>query len=99
HDAESLRSLLNKNTAGQPVVVADGYCPSCGTAAPISEYLDCVKPFDGLVVLDDTQALGIFGHSAKGDRPYGRSGGGSLQHQGVRNGRVVLVSSLAKGFG
>jgi 8-amino-7-oxononanoate synthase len=52
-----------------------------------------------MVVIDDTQSLGIFGHSQGLRNPYGIGGGGSLQRQGVRDHRVVVVSSLAKAFG
>ena len=100
HDHQALRSLLKSTAAGyQPVVVADGFSPMRGSSAPVAAYLECVKPMGGLVVLDDTQALGIFGHSKATEQPYGKEGGGSLRRAGVRASRVVLVSSLAKAFG
>ena len=98
HDHRALRSLL-KSAAGKPVVVADGYSPLRGSSAPVAAYVECVKPMAGLVVIDDTQALGIFGHSQSTEQPYGKEGGGSLRRAGVRDGQVVVVSSLAKGFG
>lgn len=98
HDHRALSSLL-KTAAGKPVVVADGYSPLRGSSAPVAAYLECVKPMGGLVVIDDTQALGIFGHSPSTEQPYGNEGGGSLRRAGVRDGQVVVVSSLAKGFG
>jgi len=98
HDHRELRFLL-KNSAGKPVVVADGYSPLRGSSAPVAAYLECVKPAGGLVVIDDTQALGIFGHSQAREQPYGKAGGGSLCRAGVRDGRMVLVSSMAKAFG
>jgi len=98
HDHRELRSLLKKS-AGKPVVVADGYSPLRGSSAPVAAYLECVKPAGGLVVIDDTQALGIFGHSQTTEQPYGKEGGGSLCRAGVRDGRMVLVSSMAKAFG
>jgi 8-amino-7-oxononanoate synthase len=99
HDAAALRMLLRRFPGQRPVVVADGFCPGCGTSAPIAEYLDCVKSRDGLVVIDDTQALGIFGRSPGPFAPYGTGGGGSLQRAGLQDRRVVMVSSLAKAFG
>jgi 8-amino-7-oxononanoate synthase len=98
HDHRALGSLL-KNAPGKPVVVADGYNPLRGSSAPVAAYLECAKRMGGLVVLDDTQALGIFGHSQSKEQPYGNEGGGSLRRAGVRDDQVVLVSSLAKGFG
>jgi 8-amino-7-oxononanoate synthase len=82
-----------------PVVVADGFCPSCGTRAPIEAYLDVVRDRLGTLVIDDTQALGILGASPSARFPYGTGGGGSLRHAGVIDAAVIIVSSLAKAFG
>ena len=83
----------------RPLVVADGLCPGCGTLAPIRRYLDLAREFGGMLVLDDTQALGILGYSPGPQAPYGLGGGGSLRRHGVGATHVVLVGSLAKGFG
>jgi 8-amino-7-oxononanoate synthase len=83
----------------RPVVVTDGYVPGIARTAPLARYLDFVKARGGLVVVDDTQALGILGRSPGQGAPYGRGGGGSLRRFGVEDDRVVVVSSLAKAFG
>lgn len=99
HDAAALHALVAQDRhAGQrPIVLADGFCPSCGAAAPAAAYLSCVEPHRGLVVLDDTQALGMLGE--KPGAPYGRGGGGSLRWHGITSEAVLVGSSLAKGFG
>ena len=94
-----LRSLDQARDRRRPIVVADGFCPACGGPAPIAEYLEIARARGGLLVLDDTQALGILGHSPGRGDPYGRGGGGSLRHCGAGGPDVILVSSLAKGFG
>jgi 8-amino-7-oxononanoate synthase len=99
HDVRSLRAALDSTERRTPVVIADGYCPGCGVPAPLAEYLRCTAPLGGLVVIDDTQASGIFGRSTSVWAPYGKEGGGSLQRAGIRDHRVVVVSSLAKAFG
>jgi 8-amino-7-oxononanoate synthase len=100
HDAGALlRGMDQARRALPPVVVADGLCPACGMAAPIADYLEIVRARGGLLVLDDTQALGILGHSPGRDDPYGRGGGGSLRRFGATGPDVILVSSLAKAFG
>jgi 8-amino-7-oxononanoate synthase len=99
HDPQALRLLLAETANAKPVVVTDGYCPSCGATAPLSEYLACVRPLGGMVVVDDTQSLGIFGYTPGPNAPYGMGGGGSLRRQDIQDERVVLVSSLAKAFG
>ncbi len=101
HDAGDLRRRLGRDARSgrQPLVLADGFCPSCGAAAPIREYLAAVREHGGRLVLDDTQALGILGESPGRSAPYGSGGGGSLRWAGVRGPDILVVSSLAKGFG
>lgn len=81
-----------------PVVLADGFCPGCGRVAPIESYLSIVAPVGGSVVVDDTQALGVLGTQASG-HPYGRGGGGITRWSRLSSPRLVVVASLAKGFG
>jgi 8-amino-7-oxononanoate synthase len=101
YDPEALAGLLLKNSrrGGHPLVVADGFCPDCGKPAPVKEYLRIAERFGGRLILDDTQALGIFGSSPGPTATYGKGGGGMLQWSGVAGADVVMISSLAKGFG
>ena len=101
YDPRDLRGQLRRDAAAgrRPVVVADGFCPSCGRSAPVRDFWEIVRSRNGYLVLDDTQALGIFGHSATHAAPYGRGGGGSLKRASLVGPEVVLISSLAKGFG
>jgi len=101
HDTATLRRLLTQERARdvRPVVAADGFCPGCGKSVPIAAYLENLRPYGGYLVLDDTQALGILGHSPSAIMPYGRGGGGSLRWRHIADPHVLVVSSLAKGFG
>jgi len=101
HGAGALRDLLAaRRPAGRrPVVVTDGLCPGCGQPAPLRQYLRALRPLGGLVVVDDTQALGILGRDPGPGRPYGRGGGGSLRLARLNSPDVLVVSSLAKAFG
>lgn len=101
HDPAALRERLRREIRStvRPLVLTDGVCPTCGGSAPIGDYLDAVRRYGGRLVLDDTQALGILGGSPGEDAPYGRGGGGSLRWSGIGGPDVLLVSSLAKGFG
>ncbi|HHT9126835.1 MAG TPA: aminotransferase class I/II-fold pyridoxal phosphate-dependent enzyme [Candidatus Brocadiia bacterium] len=101
HNVSALQRLIRQDAlcGVRPLVVSDGFCTICGKPAPVAQYLECVRPFDGLLILDDTQALGILGHSPEPDVSYGWGGGGSLRWSGVDGPDVLMVSSLAKGFG
>jgi len=101
HNPESLHAMLVKNESGhrRPVVVVDGISSHEWAYAPLSDYLMAIEPFGGLLVIDDTQAIGLFGHSSSSTIPFGIGGGGSLQWHALQSPNVLLVSSLAKGFG
>jgi len=100
HCARSLRqAFASARSDRSPVIVADGFCPACGRCAPVAEYLALARQYGGYLILDDTQALGIFGHSASPEAPYGKGGGGVLRKTNLGGSGVVLVSSLAKAFG
>ncbi len=100
HDADALRDLVTRRPGARiPVVVTDGFCPPCGRAAPLAAYLEVVREHEGLLVIDDTQALGVLGASEGSTSPYGEGGGGSLRRWSLASDRVLLASSLAKAFG
>lgn len=101
HNVPALQRLIRQDAlcGVRPLVVSDGFCTSCGKPAPVAQYLECAHSFGGQLILDDTQALGILGHSPEPDVPYGWGGGGSLRFSNLECPDVVMVSSLAKGFG
>jgi len=100
HDPEDLQRSLALNTHGNALVVVltDGFCPECGRPAPLHEYLRVVRSRGGWLVVDDTQALGIFG-TWDNTALYGRGGGGMLPRLRISGPDLLVVSSLAKGFG
>jgi 8-amino-7-oxononanoate synthase len=102
HDAADLARLLARPDlrGRRPLVVADGLCTGCGKTLPAAAYLDALRPRGGLLVIDDTQAVGLLGRNRSAAAPYGSGGGGTLAALGlVRPPDVVVVSSLAKGLG
>ena len=86
HDVDHLRGLLKRTAHARPIVVADGLCPGCGGIAPLRDYRDAAGD-RGLLVIDDTQALGILGERPDVGRPYGWGGGGSLRWHSLRDPR------------
>jgi 8-amino-7-oxononanoate synthase len=101
YDPIAAQAIIEKDRASgtRPVILADGYCAHCGRAAPLKQFLSFVVPDNGYVVLDDTQALGVFGEAPDRVNPYGRGGGGSLRLHNIDSSSVIVGSSLAKGFG
>lgn len=97
-DPEDLAARLRR-CRGRPLVLLDGYCTRCATAAPLSEYVEATRRRDGLVVVDDTQAFGVLGADPKRHPPYGLGGGGTARWAGVGPASVVTVASAAKAFG
>jgi 8-amino-7-oxononanoate synthase len=101
YNPEALRSRLKREGQSRlrPVLVTDGFCPDCGKPAPLADYLESLRKFGGRLIVDDTQALGIFGYSPGADVPYGRGGGGMLPRLQISGPDVLTISSLAKAFG
>lgn len=99
HDADELRQALSARLGVQPIIVTDGISPGSGSVAPLAKYANLAARHAGLVLVDDTQALGILGTSAGGFCPYGIGGGGLLRNADIESDEVVVVSSLAKAFG
>ena len=101
HDPAGLERALLRSPARlrRPIVLADGFCPTCGRSAPLSDYAAIARRFGGYLVIDDTQALGILGQEPGPGSPYGYGGGGSLRWHGLREPDILVGASLAKGFG
>ena len=93
-----LRGRRGRAARRRPIVLLDGFCPSCGRAASIAEHLAAALEHDGLVVIEDTQALGVLGVPVPGN-PLGTGGGGVLSWTGTPPAGAVVMASLAKGFG
>ena len=81
------------------LVVTDGWCPHCGKPAPLRDYLLLIRSYGGLLLLDDSQALGIMGKQPDQEMPGGKGGGGLLPWYGVQGDEIITICSLAKGLG
>lgn len=73
----------------RPLILADGHVPGAPQPAPLAAYAALMQEAGGWLVLDDTQAIGLFGEG----------GGGSLRRHGIDGPHVVAGSSLSKAFG
>jgi 8-amino-7-oxononanoate synthase len=99
-DPAGAEQLAADHPGRRLVLVTDGFCPGCGRFAPVTDLLSIARRTGGVVVIDDTQALGIAGKDPSPIDPYGHGGGGTLQRLGVlESDGIVIVASLAKAFG
>jgi 8-amino-7-oxononanoate synthase len=99
HDPTSLRSALQRSSGARPVVVTDGLCLLTGRPAPLADYAHLMRRYGGLLVVDDTQGFGLLGRKPSPSRPYGLDGAGTPAWHGLMGPDVIIVNSLAKGFG
>lgn len=99
HDAATLERLVAANRRRTPLILCDGFCIKCGQPAPLDDYLAIARAAGGRLVIDDTQALGVLGRNPATTAPYGRGGGGTLRLLGLAGPEILVIASLAKGFG
>jgi 8-amino-7-oxononanoate synthase len=96
HDPDALAARLAGGVS-LPVLVTDGYCVGCGRVAPLAAYLTLLRPHRGILVVDDSQGLGVFGEPGPG--AFGRGGGGTPAAQRVAGDpALLLLASLSKAF-
>jgi 8-amino-7-oxononanoate synthase len=100
-DPESLVTAMAGTAPGlRPVIVSDGFCAGCGRHAPLAAYAELAAARGGLLIVDDTQALGVFGRDARASAPFGCGGGGSVARSGLQRHPDILVgASMSKAFG
>lgn len=84
HAAELAKAFSPRRVA----ILTDGIFTADGSVAPLPELLEAT-PADGVLVVDDCHGLCIMG-------PRGRS---TLEHFGLRDPRLILTTTLAKGLG
>jgi 8-amino-7-oxononanoate synthase len=84
---EKLRGELRRQE--RPLVLSDGVFPVSGEIAALPEYLEIVKPYHGLVYLDDAHAVGVLG----------KSGGGTPDYFHIKDASCRTSATLAKALG
>lgn len=100
HQVDALRRALREQRSTHPPIIAcDAVCAACGRIAPLAEYHHLAAEHGGLLVIDESQAIGVLGYSPDRSDPYGHAGGGAAVQQRLSGERVVRFASLAKGLG
>jgi 7-keto-8-aminopelargonate synthetase-like enzyme len=90
-DPEDLADKLKKHLGRdeKPLVASDGLFPVMGNLAPVKDYLQLLKKYNGVLWLDDAHGVGILG----------AHGWGSCEAMGIPFNRIYLGATLSKAFG
>lgn len=91
HDFEQLEKAMQsiKAKSQTPLLFCDSVC-SMGGILPLTKLLELTNKYSGYLYLDDAHGMSI----------YGKNGAGYvISHFGHLPKRVILATSLAKGFG
>ena len=100
HDPRALHAALLRIPHGQrALIVVDGLAAGERGVGPLAAYSRLAVRYGARMVVDDTQALGILGARPDVAHPYGHGGGGSLRFHGIDGRHLIVIASLAKGFG
>jgi 7-keto-8-aminopelargonate synthetase-like enzyme len=88
-DAAGLAKLISKcGRNARPMVLTDGMFSHDGSVAPLRAYLKILPP-RGMILVDDAHGAGVLGKTGKG----------SLEHEGVNRKRIIQCATLSKAFG
>ncbi|HET7731926.1 MAG TPA: 8-amino-7-oxononanoate synthase [Usitatibacter sp.] len=88
-DAGALERALAASTAARKLVATDAVFSMDGDVAPIPELLALCERHDAWLLVDDAHGIGVLGESGRG----------TLEHLGVRSGRIVYMATLGKALG
>jgi glycine C-acetyltransferase/8-amino-7-oxononanoate synthase len=88
-DPAGLGKLVSKcGRSARPMVLTDGMFSHDGSVAPLRVYLKILPP-RGMILVDDAHGAGVLGKTGKG----------SLEHEGVNRKRIIQCATLSKAFG
>ena len=96
HDGPGLVAAADRSRR-RPVVVTDGWCSGCSRPAPLPGLERVARDRGGVLVVDDTQAVGVLGGRAARHPPFGRGGGGTFRWLGAAPGGAVQVAVPGQG--
>jgi 8-amino-7-oxononanoate synthase len=90
-DPEDLERLLKARLrpGEKPLVLTDGVVPVDGELAPLGAYWGLLKPFDGLLLVDDAHGIAVVGPGGKG----------SPAEAGLPPEAFIQAGTLSKGLG
>jgi len=73
-----------------PAVFTDGVFPTFGEIAPLPDLLEALRPYGGILCLDDAHGVGVLGENGRG----------TLEHFGIAPSlKISMAGTLSKAFG
>jgi 8-amino-7-oxononanoate synthase len=88
-DTTDLEQVVRRCGPGaRPMLLTDGMFAHDGSAAPLANYLE-ILPKDAVILVDDAHGAGMIGKTGKG----------SIEHEGVSRKRIIQAITLSKAFG
>lgn len=88
-DANHLETLLRKSDATTKIIVTDGVFSQDGDIAPLPELLALAHRYDAALYVDDAHGTGVMG----------ATGGGTAEHFGLADDRLIYMGTLSKAYG
>ena len=89
-DLEHAEDLLRKNrSANRRLIVTDGVFSMDGDLAPLPGLVSLSQKYDALLMIDDAHATGVLG----------RTGRGTGEHFGIKDGIHIQMGTLGKALG
>jgi 7-keto-8-aminopelargonate synthetase-like enzyme len=104
-DASSLRETLGKVLRGgqRPLVISDGVFPVSGAIAPVAEYMDVLRSYEGsCLAVDDAHGLAVLGAMGRGILDFAELFRGNVNTvEGESGGapRLLMCGTLSKAVG
>lgn len=88
-DAAELEQVMRRCGPGaRLMLLTDGMFAHDGSVAPLARYLE-ILPKDAVIVVDDAHGAGVLGKTGKG----------SVEHEGIRRKQIIQTITLSKAFG
>jgi 7-keto-8-aminopelargonate synthetase-like enzyme len=88
-DAADLEQVVRRCGPGaRLMLMTDGMFAHDGSVAPLAKYLE-ILPKDAVILVDDAHGAGVLG----------KTGRGSVEHEGVSRKQIIQTITLSKAFG
>ena len=88
-DMNDLEERLRSSAAQIKIIVTDGVFSQHGDIVPLPDMIALAERYDAAVYIDDAHGTGVLGPT----------GGGTTEHFGIDNPRIIHMGTLSKAYG